>query len=168
MNARPLIKFAAFALGVAIAVSVSVSGVRSQESGVRKGSEMSAHVSRKLFEADVVPYNTMRYPTAGDWILGRGGVSHISVAKMGNRDYEFLVALHELVEAYLCVKHGVTQTQVDAWDMGPGKHLDEPGDDPGAPYHTEHMFASHIETLMAQKLGVNWADYEKAIEDLGK
>ena len=49
-----------------------------------------------------------------------------------------LIAVHELVEALLCKAHGVTTEAVDTWDMGPGHELDEPGDDPRAPYHREH------------------------------
>lgn len=74
---------------------------------------------------------------------------------MSDRRYEFLVAMHEVIEAFLCKTRGVTQQRVDAFDTGPGKDLDEPGDDPRAPYFHEHQFASKIEKLMAHELRVN-------------
>ncbi len=42
----------------------------------------------------------------------------------------------------------------------------EPGEHPGAPYHDEHMFATRIEEMLAKQLGVDWAEYERAIEAL--
>jgi hypothetical protein len=42
----------------------------------------------------------------------------------------------------------------------------EPGDHPGAPYHAEHMFASKVEEMLAKQLGVDWLEYERAIEAL--
>ena len=43
----------------------------------------------------------------------------------------------------------------------------EPGNDPRAPYRNEHDFATTIEMLVAQKLGVKWSDYEKTVLALG-
>jgi hypothetical protein len=80
--------------------------------------------------------------------------------------YSMLIAIHELVEALLCKAHGVTAEAVDAWDMGPGKELDEPGNDPRAPYHHEHDFAGCVERLLAHELGVDWAAYEDAVDVL--
>ena len=48
--------------------------------------------------------------------------------------------------------------------MGPGvgKDLDDPGDDPRAPYHLEHLTASAIERRLALELGVSWDAYKDA------
>src|SRR5215467_14962981 len=48
------------------------------------------------------PAAKMRYPTVGDWQFKPDGSLHITVARMSDRRYEFLVGLHELVEALLC------------------------------------------------------------------
>jgi len=67
-----------------------------------------------------------------------------------------LVAAHEMIEAYLALHAGVTQEAVDKFDGAyeaqrkPGDDS-EPGDDPKAPYHREHVFATKIE----RRLGVN-------------
>ena len=42
-----------------------------------------------------------RYPTAGDWQLKPDGL-HILLSRMSDRRYEFLVGMHEAIEAYLC------------------------------------------------------------------
>ena len=46
------------------------------------------------------------------------------------------------------------------------KELDEPGDDPRAPYHREHEFAGCVERLLAHELGIDWNDYEDALDAL--
>lgn len=118
-----------------------------------------------------VKHEDQRYDTAGDWHDGA-----ILVSEMGNEDYEFLVALHELVEMHLCKKHGVTQEQVDAFDLQFDEErknrshdpLDEPGNDGRAPYFHEHQLASIIEREMADKLGVDWNDYDDTVLKVGK
>jgi len=36
----------------------------------------------------------------------------------------------------------------------------EPGDDPKAPYHRKHQWASRLERMFAAELGVDWGKYE--------
>lgn len=109
-----------------------------------------------------VPYSEMRYPTAGDWVWVDETNLQIRVADVGNRKYEALVAVHELVEALLCQAHGITTAEVDAFDKAFGDD-GEPGDHPDAPYRKEHFFATSIERLLAAELGVDWLDYDEAI-----
>ena len=58
------------------------------------------------------------------------------MTRMSDRHYEFLLALHELVEAMLCAETGVSQAAVDAFDKAyeakrpPADKDSEPGDDP--------------------------------------
>ena len=110
------------------------------------------------------PAAKMRYPTVGDWQFKPDGSLHITVARMSDRRYEFLVGLHELVEALLCKQAGVSQAAVDAFDVEyetRRKQGDdsEPGDAAGAPYRREHVIASVTERLAADLLGVNWDRY---------
>ncbi len=94
---------------------------------------------------------------------------------MKDQRYVFLVALHEMIEYELCKMHGITDREVVAFDVNfeaerrMNLHpLDaEPGDHPKAPYRNEHEFATMIEMMVAQKLGVSWSDYEKTILSLG-
>ena len=84
------------------------------------------------------------------------------VIDLGNDDYEFLIFIHELIEWRLTQKHGVAEEDITAFDK---QHLDtnEPGYLKEAPYHKEHMAAEAIERMVATLLGVEWNDYEEAI-----
>ena len=119
---------------------------------------------------DSIPHGRQRYPTVGDWFY-RGDTLVVRVSKMSDPRYEQLVALHELVEVLLCKKRGITQKSVDAFDKAfekarkPG-NVDEPGDDPKAPYRKEHFFATNVERLMAAELGVDWNKYAVEVESL--
>lgn len=121
---------------------------------------------------DTLPPVQQRYDTVGDYQFEyKDGVPqiHITVSQMGNQQYEFLVALHELVEAELVLRRDIPQKAIDDFDMAyeaARKDGDdsEPGDDPKAPYHKEHLFATAIERLMAGELGVDWTAYDAAVE----
>jgi hypothetical protein len=119
---------------------------------------------------ETIAHEAQRYPTVGDWVMD-GDSIRIMVSKMEPEDYSFLVALHELVEVWLCRKRGISQEAVDAFDIEfeknrPEGNVDEPGDDPKAPYVREHQFATKIERLMAEELGVEWDAYNAAVENL--
>ena len=108
-----------------------------------------------------IPHSEQRYDTVGDW-QGMGQDFTIRVSESKDYRYNFLVAIHELVEVALCVQAGIHSGDVDAWDM---KH-DEAGDDPKAPYHRQHLFAEAIERLIALEMGVRWDIYESALDAL--
>jgi hypothetical protein len=114
-------------------------------------------------EIRTIKHKQQRYPTVGDWILDDRGVLVICVSDLGNPDYEFMVGIHEALEAYICLKRGITADMVDDWDMGEGKDLEDPGSHPKAPYHKEHMLALKIEQMIARELGVNWKKYENKL-----
>ena len=108
-----------------------------------------------------------RYPTAGDWQLKPDGL-HIFVSRMRDQRYEFLVGMHEAIEAYLCKQAGISQAAVDRFDQAYERRRkagndSEPGDDPKAPYHKEHMFASKVERMLANELGVRWNAYDREV-----
>lgn len=112
---------------------------------------------------NAIPMGDLRYPTAGDWYYDlHSGVHRIQVCELGDWRYEFLVALHELVEMALCRHHGVSQKEVDDWDLA-HPDADEPGELPDCPYFEMHAFATLIERMMAWALAVKWADYEAAV-----
>jgi hypothetical protein len=96
---------------------------------------------------------------------------NIRVSQMSELRYEWLIAVHELVEALLCEKAGITPADVDEFDFAwqriqaPGE-VTEPGNDPIAPYHRQHRFASIVEELMAMELGVDWSSYSSEVNSL--
>lgn len=99
---------------------------------------------------------------------------------MNEPDYEFLVALHELIEAKLCEKVGVTPAQIDKFDFAYEQARkngvaapcgciptaeSEPGDDGHAPYRTQHQLATRIERLVCQTIGVDWLRYDQFVRE---
>lgn len=118
-----------------------------------------------------VDHHEQRYPTVGDYFTNTVGMRIINVSRMDNPDYEFLVALHELIESHLVQKRGIPDSSIDWYDTEYERTRaagdeSEPGDDPGAPYHREHRFATIIERLVAHELGVDWWNYERKVNSL--
>lgn len=120
-----------------------------------------------------IPHSHQRYETCGDWKVQPGRIE-VLVSRMGNRDYEFLVAIHELVEVWLCTKRGISDEDVTKFDMKyeadrkAGMHPPEaePGDNRLAPYKREHFCATNIERLLAAEMGIDWQEYEQAVNAL--
>lgn len=120
---------------------------------------------------ETIPHKNQRYETVGDWWFTKKGDLEIRVSDMGNEDYEYLIASHELDEAYLCRDMGVNEKQVTEFDEEFEKkrkkgNVDEPGDDPNAPYFDQHFIATTFERLRAQALGIFWPTYNEAVNKL--
>lgn len=112
----------------------------------------------------VIEHDKQRYATIGDWWFEDGSLQ-VRVSYMNNWRYESLVALHEVVEALLCKRAGVTTSDVDAFDMA-HPELEDPGDDPRCPYRKQHLSATAFEQLMATLLDVDWQQYESIIRKI--
>ena len=115
-----------------------------------------------------------RYDTVGDYQTDESGKMQISVSDMSNERFEFLIAVHELVESRLCKERGISDEVIDAFDLAyedarePGDQISEPGDQTDAPYHKEHVFATMVEKMLADELGVDWDEYSAACAALTK
>lgn len=120
---------------------------------------------------EVIPHRAQRYETVGDYLTDAYGCTHFKISRLGDTDYEFLVSIHEQIESYLANKHGISEQDIDAFDMEyerqrePGDQS-EPGDDPRCPVYREHQFATQIEKLLAAELGVDWDDYDAVVVGL--
>lgn len=116
------------------------------------------------YSLQAIPGHKHRYPTVGDYFYN--GLDEIAVrtSAMGDERYEALVLLHEFVELVLMRARGIPLRASDEFDKAfeaagkPG----EPGDDDECPYKEEHAVATHLESLLAKELGVDWDDYEAA------
>jgi len=120
---------------------------------------------------ETIEHKDQRYDTCGDWQWNdEMDVLTIKVSQTNLYDHEtiLLIGVHELIEALLCRRSFTAEAEVDRFDLNwhPHNGLTEPGDDPDAPYHSEHLFASNIERLIAARLGINWQQYEREIERL--
>lgn len=116
---------------------------------------------------DFISQERQRYSTCGDFFRDGRGVLRFHISRMGNPAFEQAVLLHEMVEFFKCERDGVTIEQIDAWDMGEGETLDEPGNDPRAPYHAQHVFATSIERQFIEAMGFTWEEYDAAVGDHG-
>lgn len=117
-----------------------------------------------------IPHQAQRYPTVGDYIDGHG-VTLFLISNLSDRRYEALVLVHEIIEKILCDARGVTNEAIDKFDMDfEAARQDgddrEPGHEPDAPYHREHVFAESIERQLAVELGVDWESYDKEVREL--
>ena len=114
------------------------------------------------FDFRVIDHKEQRYAgTCGDYWLDHTGL-HFRVSRLGDWRYEALVLVHELVEYLLVRAAGIDISSIDRWDIdycGEG----EPGEDPGAPYHVQHMMADAVERTVALFLGVKWGRYDEAV-----
>lgn len=124
-----------------------------------------------------IPHNHQRYPTAGDWQINP--VTRditILVSETGVDVYNYLLALHELAEVIWCIMHGVSQHEVDAWDIHHENMREadptnpqfqrEPGDNLMAPYYPGHRLGDIVERLMVFALNADWQHYEATLDDL--
>ncbi len=114
---------------------------------------------------DFIPHNEQRYPTLGDWekkeVDGQE-VMLIRISKLGVRESEIAIAVHELIEALLCDHDEITSKEVDDWDFafvegqrkGEIGKDEEPGDHPKAPYHLQHVIAQRIENELVHSVGM--------------
>jgi hypothetical protein len=120
---------------------------------------------------ETIPHSQQRYPTVGDYWVDPDGTLQIRISDLGNAIYEQAVALHELTEMFLVLNRGISIGDIDAFDIeferkriGP-EDIDEPGDDPKAPYQNEHCYATAVERMFIAANGVKWADYDVACLD---
>lgn len=117
-----------------------------------------------------IPHKSHRYSSCGDW-FEQGGTLFILVSDEMPEESKQLVALHEFSEWMMCKANGVTQKQVDDFDMGYEEYRkegddSEPGDHKDAPYHDQHRMATAIELVASNQMKVDWLQHEAAINKL--
>jgi hypothetical protein len=106
-----------------------------------------------------------------DWYWDEQGDLQVRISPLGDWREETLLAIHETMEAIMCKHNGVTQQQVDEFDIEFDRtHPDLPdagaGDDPAAPYAREHRIATGLEMVLCAELGVNWMAYMTRLEEI--
>lgn len=115
---------------------------------------------------EFIDHKDQRYDTAGDyWIDDR--LWYIRVSDTEDWRHKYLIMIHELIEMALCKHHSIDFESIDDFDMdGEGANHPDPGSLASAPYHNEHVLATQIEKRVAKMLGVNWKDYNDALNAL--
>lgn len=121
-----------------------------------------------------IPHHFQEYDTVGNYwrdLSGGQEVLEIRVSRMRDRRHEFLVALHELIEAFLCDWRRIPFGKITRFDVEYEKtrgrgDSSEPGACDRAPYRKEHQFAESVEKLVANELEVDWPQYNRAVQRL--
>ncbi len=126
-------------------------------------------------EIKAIDDSSHRYPTIGDYYKKDKDVLqiHISNLKRENKDFEFLILIHELVEWYLTENKGITEHEITKFDVkfekdrNKGLHSEdaEPGDAINSPYRKQHRFAENIERLIAAELDIDFNEYNNFLLD---
>lgn len=118
-----------------------------------------------------IPHGEQRYPTVGDYQTDHHGKTTILVSDMGNDSWSLAIGLHEVIESHLCKLAGITDQEINDFDLWYDKHRqddwpEEPGDHPDCPYYQQHQFASLIERQFIREAGENWHKYDGPIIEM--
>ena len=121
----------------------------------------------KSLHFEVIPHRDQRYPTIGDYWESPPGSGHweIRVSDLGDWRMNLLVFVHEITELAQTENDGIPEPVIKDFDVKFEIDHDgsdaEPGDCPQAPYDPQHVFAECQERLLAQRLGINWTEYDQ-------
>jgi len=117
---------------------------------------------------ETIPHHAQRYDTPGDWVFTPSGDLVVWISELADQRMEFLLSIHETIEAILCRQSGISPEMVDDWDRKwtpHGSYL-EPGADPMAPYHIQHFATETLERQLAAYMQVDWEEYGRKIAAL--
>jgi hypothetical protein len=121
-----------------------------------------------------IPHRLQQYDTVGNYWrdAGESGAEllEIRVSRMDDRRHELLVALHELIEAFLCEWRGIEFAEITRFDIEYEHRRKQDAGEPGAsvrsPYRREHRFAERVERMVAREMEVDWRQYNRAVARL--
>ena len=68
------------------------------------------------FDVEIIPHSQQRYPTVGDYATDVFNTVHFKISALKDWRYEFLISIHEIIEAYLCKHAGVSYQDIDCFD----------------------------------------------------
>lgn len=130
---------------------------------MERGAPTAATGPVKRISISTVAHNEQRYDTVGDWVWHpQSGTLEVFVSDLGDWRLNMAVALHEQMEALLCINRNISQVDVEEFDLA---HLDhpDPGMIPFAPYYTEHRAGNFVEDAFLMRCGLQRETEEEAI-----
>jgi hypothetical protein len=99
-------------------------------------------------EIKFIPHENQRYDTAGDYFRNTDGDLMVRVSKDKDWKREWGIMLHELFEVGILMARDKELKSINAIDKFDKEYLGfEPGMNPHAPYHREHLLAAEAEEL---------------------
>ena len=108
-----------------------------------------------------LPPEKMRYPGTHVDYYDKGPHACIDVIQQKNPLHEYLLAIAALVKYVLIKARGVSIDEIEQFDKAHGTDL--ASTDPQSPYYYEQQFASIIEHLMCNELGLKYHEYKHQI-----
>lgn len=127
----------------------------------------------------IIPHTKQRYPTAGDYWWDEDTL-HIRVSQLKEPLHEYLIFVHELIEATLVREDGAPDEST-IFDMPyelarkagiaapcgcvPTEDS-EPGDDVHSPYYREHHMATMVEQMLCWYWDLRWDEYGEEVSKL--
>jgi hypothetical protein len=127
------------------------------------------------FVVSIIPHHEQPYNTVGDWRFSDDFKDcYIRISDTGDDAYNYALMVHEMTEvSLLLLKYDprVAIEIVDEFDMEfertrTDQFESDPGDDPRAPYHLEHGFATAAERMVIAAAHKNWSRYEARLVEL--
>ena len=111
---------------------------------------------------DTIPQKQHEYATYGNY-KGHIRRRFIEVSELNDWRWEFLIALHELIEQNIALALGLSEAEILAWDLA---HLesDDPGSLDGCPYKFMHLYAERAEKDMCRMCNWDYEEYCKALD----
>lgn len=123
---------------------------------------------------ETVPHEQNRCGQVGDYKYLEDGTLYITVSDLKNKDYECLVAVHELWEVLTTEANGISEESITAYDEEYEKRREaglvpidsENGFWEDCNYKKWHMQATAVEMMLAAELGIDWNSYSKTVNEL--
>lgn len=120
---------------------------------------------------ETIPHEQHRYPAVGDYWVDKDGTIQVRVSKLSNWRMEVLIIIHELIELFLCRHEQISFKAIDRFDIAYEKvrkegDESEPGDDPKAPYVSQHCIATGVERILCALFCISWKKYETELYKL--
>jgi len=113
----------------------------------------------------LVPASEIRNHDLGDYWF-ENNVLQIRVVELPEYSHSMLIAIHELVEAFMTDYQGIKEEDINKFDAlydaerVTGIHIhDEPGFDNRACYRDHHTLCTAIEMMICSFLKISWKDY---------
>ncbi len=110
-----------------------------------------------------IPHSEHRFTTIGYWFVENETLT-IQISKEISWQNKIATIFHELIEAGICIKDGITTAQCDAFDeLFEQEYQDglwpvekEAGFDRRCPYRKGHVWGHRMERIVMFLLGVDW------------
>ena len=109
----------------------------------------------------MIPGDRQAPAVARDWSFVGPEALEVRLPESDDWRYPAGRLIRALIEAFLCKAARVSREEIDAFDHG-FTGDGEPGCDPNAPYHREHMLAELIERQFISNVGCEWRQYKSA------